>query len=528
MILIGLLILMLLPFLSRPFFIDDYYHFLMAKGILEHPLRPYDFLADDAGPDNAGWERGKPPRMVNPPLTHYYLAGVIKLFGDKERTLHASFMLFSLMSVVSMYFLSGTFVKNHIFATLLFMVNPVFWITSNGFMLDSPKLSFYLLSLTSLVYGLKNENKPLLFTSGIAMSLSLLSKYTAISLLPVAFIYMFLSKKDWHKYLWIFLIPLAALFFWSFWNIIVYGAPHMLAASRRAGPSSYLMKLSVILIFLSGSTIFLIGAFFLLVKNRLFIFLAPPVFLFIGLLLSSERGGFSLTQSFLISFWLLASASFFYALFLNAGVFSGRNGLFLIIWFSLAIFIAIFAMGWTSGRYFMSVISPLSLMFVKIVENKFSEKKTKLFLAATLVVTFTFGALLAYTDYVQANVNKNIADDLKSADVPPGFFKGESFVGVTAYLKENGWHTTFPNSTLRPGDLFLEGTISSPTVWLFPPKIEGKLRLVKEFKYKTMLPFRVMSVPDSAGFYATCWGALPWSISELPLERYKLYVVEKI
>ena len=38
-----------LPFVHRAYFVDDYYHMEMAKGILEHPLRPYDFRTDDNG-----------------------------------------------------------------------------------------------------------------------------------------------------------------------------------------------------------------------------------------------------------------------------------------------------------------------------------------------------------------------------------------------------------------------------------------------------------------------------------------------
>jgi hypothetical protein len=69
------------PFVGRAFFVDDNYQMLMARGILDHPLRPYDFKADDNGRDNAGWERGQPPRMVNPPL-HHYILGLFSKIGD--------------------------------------------------------------------------------------------------------------------------------------------------------------------------------------------------------------------------------------------------------------------------------------------------------------------------------------------------------------------------------------------------------------------------------------------------------------
>ena len=74
--------LLALPFVGRAYFVDDHYHLLMSRGILDHPTRPYDFLADDDGAGNAGWERGGFPRMVNPPLHHYVMAAWLWATGD--------------------------------------------------------------------------------------------------------------------------------------------------------------------------------------------------------------------------------------------------------------------------------------------------------------------------------------------------------------------------------------------------------------------------------------------------------------
>jgi hypothetical protein len=67
------------PFVGRAFFVDDNYQMLMARGTMEHPLRPYDFKADDNGLANSGWDPGQPPRMVNPPLPSLYARSVFKM-----------------------------------------------------------------------------------------------------------------------------------------------------------------------------------------------------------------------------------------------------------------------------------------------------------------------------------------------------------------------------------------------------------------------------------------------------------------
>src|SRR5882672_3834181 len=87
------------PFVHRAFFVDDYYFVTMAKGILVNPGRPYDFKSDDAGIGNVAWERGQRPRMVNPPLFHYFLAGVMRVWGDAVWKLRTASLLFSLASL---------------------------------------------------------------------------------------------------------------------------------------------------------------------------------------------------------------------------------------------------------------------------------------------------------------------------------------------------------------------------------------------------------------------------------------------
>src|SRR5437016_3987416 len=101
-----------LPFVDRAYFVDDYYFVTMAKGILANPWRPYDFKSDDAGIGNVAWERGQRPRMVNPPLFHYFLAGVMALFGDAPWKLRTASLIFSLAALFSMYFLGKRFVPD--------------------------------------------------------------------------------------------------------------------------------------------------------------------------------------------------------------------------------------------------------------------------------------------------------------------------------------------------------------------------------------------------------------------------------
>src|SRR5689334_22807548 len=82
-------LLLAAPFLNRAYFVDDNYFVEIATWLKSHPDKPYDFRADDAGPQNLGWEKNGFVRMVNPLVHHYFLAGLMKgwdLFHPGMRT----------------------------------------------------------------------------------------------------------------------------------------------------------------------------------------------------------------------------------------------------------------------------------------------------------------------------------------------------------------------------------------------------------------------------------------------------------
>src|SRR5258706_4807276 len=136
-----------IPFIHRAYFVDDYYFVTMAKGILANPWRPYDFKSDDAGIGNVGWERGQRPRMVNPPLFHYFLAGVMAAWGEEPWKLRTASLLFSFVALFSMYYLGKRFVPDPLAPAVLMAVCPAYWLTSYSLLIDTALLAFLLTTL---------------------------------------------------------------------------------------------------------------------------------------------------------------------------------------------------------------------------------------------------------------------------------------------------------------------------------------------------------------------------------------------
>jgi hypothetical protein len=62
-----------------------------------------------------------------------------------------------------------------------------------------------------------------------------------------------------------------------------------------------------------------------------------------------------------------------------------------------------------------------------------------------------------------------------------------------------------------------------PLGWFL--RTRPSVRLVMSFDFPTKFPLRVMDNPSDAGFYASAWGPLPFSVATGPWERFHLFEI---
>jgi hypothetical protein len=137
---------------------------------------------------------------------------------------------------------------------------------------------------------------------------------------------------------------------------------------------------------------------------------------------------------------------------------------------------------------------------------------------------FIFSALLAYADYKQAEPSRLIGPELKAAGFNGGerhFYLGDSF--TMSYLRDEGWVPCFPETEFQLGDFILAKEVTMPLAWFQRKPVV--LTQVRVFDYPTHFPIKVMDYEGSAGFYASVWGALPFTFSRAPWERFHLFHV---
>jgi 4-amino-4-deoxy-L-arabinose transferase-like glycosyltransferase len=535
---LGLLALIVLatglPFVHRPYFVDDYYFVTMAKGILQNPWRPYDFKSDDAGIGNVGWERGQRPRMVNPPLFHYYLAGVIGLFGDAPWKLRASSLLFSLVAVIAMYFQGKRWCPDSLTATLLMALCPAYWLTSYSLLIDSALVAFLLASLWAFVIGQERRSMAWVLVSGLLMGLTMSVKYFGVIVVLIALSWQLVDseRRKWLSgYLAYGAFALVQLA-WALWNIATYGRSHFLAALPRGMESPSLIawaqKALVVAGFLGGGLIFiLVAPLFLWRLSRAWVVVLAILFAGLAALLASKAGGFAPDQAILLTFFIIGAAAFLVVTGRTIDL-TNRNQVFLGLWAALGLLELVIVMPWTAGRYFLCVLPAIAWIFVLQLE-KFGSPVLR---RSVLGVTALAGLALAHADYVQANTIVRLADSLRRraaefqvmAPKPHShwYYLADTFDGSQPYLEPLGWQNVLPHQKFQKGDLFLRAYYRKSSWWNVGEEMR-QFRPVARLEVRSWNPLRVMDVPASAGFYASCWGALPWAITNHPLERFELY-----
>ena len=209
--------------LLKPFHMDDTAHLLIARNILTDPLRPMSGMLN--------WlDTAEPVFVTNQPhLFFYMIAGTGALFGWSELPMHLLTAAFALAAILAFHAIARRHVPRHaLLLSALFVLGPGVLVNQNV-MTDIPLLAFMALAFLALSApdGRRGAG-PLGFA---AYSAALLTKYTALFLFPAL---LWLAAMRRGRLVWA-LLPLAALALWSAFNLLDYGAVHILNRPSNEG-----------------------------------------------------------------------------------------------------------------------------------------------------------------------------------------------------------------------------------------------------------------------------------------------------
>ena len=194
LILCGATIVCLVPWINKAFCIDDPLFLWSAAQIQAHPL---DFYGCDVN-----WYSSAQPLYdvtKNPPLACYYLAVAAAVFGWSEPALHAAFLLPAIGAICGTWFLARMFCRDAVAAALVSLATPAFIVSSTNVMCDAMMLCFWTWAVASWVQGFRSGKNRWLCAASCLIGAAALTKYFAISLIPLlgAYAVFYRRKPTW-------------------------------------------------------------------------------------------------------------------------------------------------------------------------------------------------------------------------------------------------------------------------------------------------------------------------------------------
>jgi len=526
---------LLLPFINKPFHIDDTVFLRVAQRILEYPLAPYEFSYSWNATHQSIWKQS-----LHPPLHSYLLAIVGMTTGFGEIPVHLWGLCFAFGAVFLMYRLAARFCQFPMTATLASLAAPAFLVSATTAMADVPMFFFWLLAVYVTVHAGDEARPTRLWVAGLAASAAVMTKYFGIALVPLLVVYWKVSHRrarfnrsgrfNLHAMaLW---LPVVTLSLWGVYSFVQFGEFHPLAAADMAATyKSPLMILGNL-----WSPVPYLGAAilwpcWLLVKTgslpRLWRALLANTAVAAGLLywISFSSNAGPLIRMVESSLYAAMAATGVLVLVLCIESCSGRRDadtLLLGLWTFGTLFFAAFV-NWTfNARVILPLIFPATLLIVRWIEvqpeSQSWAKWSRLAVAPTAVVALLVGA----ADYQYASAMKEFVDARVQGHIDAGrnvYFTGHW--GFQWYLEEAGAVALDARrAPAAEGDILVQ---KSGNDNFFP---EAPYEVIREDLWFTPICLHTNKNSIHGDFYAGWGGSLPFAFNhDCMLERFRVFRV---
>ncbi len=521
----------LVPFLAKPFNVDDPLFIWTARQISAHPGDPYGF--------NVNWYWTPLPMwsvMENPPLVSYYLALAAGIFGWSEISLRFACLLPAIAAILGTHRLAKRFCDQPMLAALATLFTPVFLLSSTTVMCDMPMLAFWVWAMVFWVEGMEQNSFWKLSASGLLVALAVLTKYYGVCLLPLLIVYAMLEKCRPGRWCLYLLIPMAAICAYQWVTYDLYGHALFSKAIHYAGDTKNILGVSKItaglttLTFTGGCVA--VAFFFapLFWRQAGLVLVAFGFFAIIGMFreyVLLQRGSWAAIE-FQIIFWM--TGGLFVILLIVSDVLHNRNSrswllaLWLLGTFSFTAFF-----NWTvNGRSLLPMAPVIGILIARrlgrdvLTGRKISTRKVMI----CFTISALFALLVTRADYLLAvAVRQSVREVCAYHGSQPGKLWFQGHWGFQYYMQECGaLAMDIKHSALKPGDFL---ALPANNTNLLPPDSKT-ITLLKTFDIPGPGLLTTWNARTGAGFFfASVQGPLPFAFGTIPPERVAVYGLKK-
>ena len=217
-ILVLVTMCLLVPFSGKAFHIDDPLFVWSAEHIQHAPLDFFGFEINWNGTPNPAHHI-----IQNPPLTGYFLALSAIFFGLKEFGLHLAMILPAVTLVIGVFRLAQMYSARPELSVLATLAAPAFLVSATTVMADVLLLALYVWSVVLWMEGLQHRNIRKMVLAGVVAGLAALTKYFALSLVPLLFVHTLTSGTKQPRLWFCLLIPIAMVAVYQAVTVHLYG-----------------------------------------------------------------------------------------------------------------------------------------------------------------------------------------------------------------------------------------------------------------------------------------------------------------
>ncbi len=523
-----------LPFLGQPFHMDDNFYLDMVRNPQGSTLYPYDRPYDFGGLH--GEDVGS---HSHPPFQTYFLGAVHHFVGDEEGrewVYHAVALIFPIIAVVSMYFLSARFVERPLWPSMALAVCPILQVMGHNLMADVPTLAFWLAAVACFLWASELNRKDLWVASVIFQSAAMFTSYQAVSLAPLLGFYQ--VRKRGRASGWIaLLLPLLGMFAWQCMNYFHYRRMVLVDTlgyilSRNEVPLRALAVKALAILQYQGWLIvfplFLLYVFARGLKGRLF---AVAVLASGFVTQAAVPASYRLIDRVLFAvglatgFFIVAHMGHFFVVAFRKNRtgppgFGRVEAQFLALWFFGVTAYCLLVLAEGSARYILPLVPAFLILYFRRLEMaEVSEYRadthpllnSAMVASGSVVLTLAWGLFLAQADYEFASVYPRAAAAFSRMSAGlDSYFTGEW--GFRYYFSRAGAkHLPMDETTVRGGSLIIQPRMAMP--YDMPADLYSMTMPLASLSFDVRTPFRTMDWKTPAGFYSTGWGLLPFTLS---------------
>ncbi len=525
----------LLPFVGKAFHSDDPLFVWTARHILGHPLDFYGFTVNWYG-----FEMPMAEVMKNPPLVAYYLAATAGWLGLREWSVHLALLVPAVAAALGTHALARRFSARPVLAALVGILTPAFVVCGTTAMADVSLLAFWVWAVERWIAGLDAESRPPVLLAALLATLAVLTKYSGVCIFPLLWLYALLQRRPWRLVAEGMAVPVLVLAAYEAgtWRLyrqgLLFGSAKYVADVYAIDQGSAVATVLTGLSFMGGC--FLLSALFAPFTWRWWEWalaaVALPAVAAVALRLEPMRSflepnDVSWARVAELLGFVLAGA---HGMRLVARELRTRSpdGVFLGAWI-LGVFVFTCGFNWTvNARSLLPMMPPLAILTVRELESLawFPRPEATWRIAGVVAAGATVALAVAWADYAQARSPREAARRIVAthgASAPAVYFQGHW--GFQLHMQDAG---------ALPVDIRKWDAIPVGAVIAVPlrntnterPENEHAYPVVERLAIPSSRGISTLDPAVSAGFYASVFGILPYTIGPATLDRY--FVARKI